>query len=104
MYQKELSVNTLNLLQFNKYVGEWRMEMALYRYLVFEFGEHYPIGGMSDCIFKSNELDEVAKLIHIRKKSVFLESYQVFDTFRGKMILNEKWNSKQKERLSEGLY
>ena len=35
----------------------------MYRYLVFAYLDYYPRGGMEDCIYKSNDLDNVKDFV-----------------------------------------
>lgn len=35
----------------------------MYRYFLFQYLDYYPYGGMNDCIFKTNDLEELTNFV-----------------------------------------
>ena len=36
----------------------------MYRYLLFYYPEYYPSGGMEDCVFKTNSINDLEKYVN----------------------------------------
>lgn len=36
----------------------------MYRYLLFFYNDYYPLGGMEDCVLKTNNFNDLEQLIH----------------------------------------
>lgn len=55
------------------------------RYLVFSYGSYYPNGGMSDCVLKTNDVNEaVCKAVDERDENFMYTS--VYDTYTGEYV------------------
>jgi hypothetical protein len=52
------------------------------RYLLFCYEYYYPCGGMNDCVFTSDSIEECTNYL---KKSKF-SFYHVYDTLKGKYV------------------
>lgn len=58
----------------------------MYRYLLFTYSNFYPTGGIEDCIFKSNSLDEIKKFIKENRVHVYHDNIYAFDINNDKTI------------------
>ena len=57
----------------------------MYRYLLFYYDDYYPCGGMEDCVFKTNSLDELEQFIHDNYENDYFQgSISHYDTFKDK--------------------
>ena len=59
----------------------------MYRYLVFAYSHYYPMGGMDDCVFKSNLKAEAIKEFESWKGSE--ECIYVYDAKLDEVIMKE---------------
>jgi len=57
-----------------------------YRYLGFSSMMYYPGGGMSDCVIKSNNLDEVKTKLIEDAKQPFHSGCEIYDCETGEEI------------------
>lgn len=58
----------------------------MYRYLLFHCPYYYPSGGMKDCIFKTNNRDELRPFINKNLTEPYLNSIHYYDTVEDKII------------------
>jgi len=49
----------------------------MYRYLLFGYDQYYPLGGMEDCLLKTNKREEITKKI----KETDFHYYELYDCF-----------------------
>jgi len=58
----------------------------VYRYLLFTYPDYYPAGGMEDCIFKTNKLDEVKPFIKENRLHISDDNLYIYDVKKDKRI------------------
>lgn len=58
----------------------------MYRYLVFEYYNYYPSGGMNDCELKTNKLEEATK--HMNDSDS--EYIDIYDCVEGRIIQSKR--------------
>jgi hypothetical protein len=44
----------------------------MYRYFLFYYDHYYPCGGMNDCVFKTDDFDDLEQFIHANYEDDYL--------------------------------
>ena len=59
----------------------------MYRYLLFYCDTYYPHGGMKDCVFKTNNFDDLEQFVRQEYEDVcYLSTLSYYDTFEDKTM------------------
>lgn len=64
----------------------------MYRYLLFKYNDYYPYGGMNDCVFKTNDLEELTQFVKDKycKEDILLsDEIHFYDAHTDKMYIAE---------------
>lgn len=57
----------------------------MYRYLLFYYDDYYPLGGMEDCVLKTNNHDDLEPFIHENYEcNYFMGTISYYDALEDK--------------------
>lgn len=56
----------------------------MYRYLLFHCDWYYPVGGMNDCVLKTNNFDDLVPFINENYYDTLMDGIHYYDTVEDK--------------------
>ena len=62
----------------------------MYRYFLFFYDDYYPLGGMEDCVLKTNNLDDMERAVNEKYESEWYQgTIAYYDAIQDKYFIAE---------------